>query len=139
MTAKQYLSQVRRLRHHVKREQDHVMELRQMAESVGAIRYDKDIIQSSPTNDQLPNYLIQLTEAEERAEKRIQEYLEIMLIIREQIDKILPGIYSDVLYMRYIEGKNLNRIADELSYNYDYIRRVHGRALQAFEKKFLIS
>lgn len=137
MTAKQYLSQIRRLRHLIKREQDQIADIRSMAESVGAIRYDKDPIQSSPANDAMPNYIIQLTEAETRAKQRIEEYLELVMTIRTQLDQITPGLYSDILYMRYIEGKNLYRIAEELNYDYNYIRKIHGRALQAFDRKFL--
>lgn len=137
MTAKQYLSQIRRLRHLIKREQDQIADIRSMAESVGAIRYDKDPIQSSPANDAMPNYIIQLTEAEARAKQRIEEYLELVMTIRTQLDQITPGLYSDILYMRYIEGKNLYRIAEELNYDYNYIRKIHGRALQAFDRKFL--
>lgn len=139
MTAKQYLSQVRRLRHLVKREQDQIAEIRAMAESVGAIRYDKDIVQSSPTNDALPNYMIRLTEAETRAQQKIEEYFDLMTTVRKQLDQITPGLYSDILYMRYIEGKNLYRIAEELNYSHEWIRHAHGRALQAFERKFLQS
>lgn len=139
MTAKQYLSQIRRLRHLIKREQDQIADIRSMAESVGAIRYDKDPIQSSPANDAMPNYIIQLTEAEARAKQRIEEYLELVMTIRTQLDQITPGLYSDILYMRYIEGKNLYRIAEELNYSYEWVRHTHGRALQKFESMFLRS
>lgn len=137
MTAKEYLSQVRRLRHLVKREQDQIAELRAMAESVGALRYDRDVVQSSPSNDAMPNCLIRITEAEARARQKLEEYFDLTATVISQLNQITPGLYSDVLYMRYIEGKNLFRIADELNYDYNYIRKVHGWALQAFGNKFL--
>ena len=137
MTAKEYLSQVRRLRHMVKREQDQIAELRAMAESVGALRYDRDVVQSSPSNDAMPNCLIRLTEAEARARQKLEEYFDLTATVISQLNQITPGLYSDILYMRYIEGKSLYRISKELNYSHEWIRHAHGRALQNFEKKFL--
>ena len=136
MTAKQYLSQAIRIRLLIRQTKEHMKELEELAGSPPPIRYDREILQSSGSGDQMIRTLIQL-EAEERRCKRLLEgYIEKYIEITENIRKVMPGLYSDVLYMRYIEGKNLEKIAKELNYSYEWIRHIHGRALQAFRKKF---
>ena len=113
--------------------------IRSMASGVSAIRYDKDLVQSSPQNDQMANYMIKLDKAENKAIKAAEEYFDNYIRIKEQINAITPQNYSDILYLRYISGMKLWDIADELNYDYDWIRQLHGRALAEFGKQFLES
>jgi len=136
MTPKQYLQQLSQLKAKHKRAQEDLLQIREMMESAGAIRYDKVNIQSSPDNDQLANYVIKLERAEKRALKLADQYLEQYMVIREQINQISPQMYSDVLYLRYVLGMKLWDIADELNYDYDWLRHLHGRALAEFGKVF---
>ena len=46
-------------------------------------------------------------------------------------------IHVQVLYGRYVKGRSLSAIANELAYSYDRIKHVHGEALQAFDEKYL--
>lgn len=137
MTAKEYLSEAIRLKRLIKKTESQIEDIKEMATSVGAIRYDKDNIQNSPKNDAMANYMIRLEAAESWARDLIIEYLEAYMTIEQQIRKIMPGIYADVLYLRYIDGKNLDQIAEELNYSADWIRHVHGYALRAFDQRFL--
>lgn len=137
MTAKEYLSEAIRLKRLIKKTESQIEDIKEMATSVGAIRYDKDNIQNSPNNDAMANYMIRLEAAESRARDLIIEYLEAYMTIEQQIRKIMPGIYADVLYLRYIDGKNLDQIAEELNYSADWIRHVHGYALRTFDQQFL--
>lgn len=137
MTAKQYLSQALRLRRLIRQTEEQIANIKLMATSTGAIRYDKDNVQSSPTNDAMTDYVVRLEAAEERARKLVMDYLETYMMIDNQIRQIMPGIYADVLYLRYIKGMTLEQIGEGLNYSEGYIRNVHGRALQAFQKKFM--
>lgn len=42
-----------------------------------------------------------------------------------------------ILYMRYVELKTYEAIAEELSYSECYVMELHKKALKAFEKIFL--
>jgi len=42
--------------------------------------------------------------------------------------------YLQVLYKRYVEYKSFEQIAVEMGYTYDYIRKIHIKALRNFEK-----
>ena len=136
MTAKEYLGQAALLRRRIKQVEDRIEEIRTEASSPKAIRYDKDMIQSSPAGDALAKYIIRL-EAEERKLIRLKvQYLDTWDEIRKQLAAVTPGIYSDLLYMRYLEEKSLAQISEELNYSYEWTCRLHGKALHAFAQSF---
>lgn len=136
MTAKEYLGQAALLRRRIKQVEDRIEEIRTEASSPKAIRYDKDMIQSSPAGDGLAKYIIRL-EAEERKLIRLKvQYLDTWDEIRKQLAAVTPGIYSDLLYMRYLEEKSLSQISEELNYSYEWTCRLHGKALHAFARVF---
>ena len=45
------------------------------------------------------------------------------------IESVKNPQYYDFLYKRYIEGKKLTVIADEMEYSEEYIKQFHGRAV----------
>lgn len=42
--------------------------------------------------------------------------------------------YKLILNKVYIEGKKLVKVADEMNYNYEYMKRMHGIALNKFDE-----
>lgn len=136
MTAKEYLSQAAVLKRRIKQIEDRIEELRSEVENPKAIRYDKDMIMSSPTGDALVNYMVQLEKEEHKLIRLKDQYLDLHIEIHERIGRVRPDIYADILYMRYLENKTLVQIAEELNYSYEWTCRLHGRALQAFSRMF---
>lgn len=134
MTAKEYLSQATVLKRRIKHCEDRIKEIQAEASSPKAIRYDKDMVQASATGDALVNYMIRLEREESKLLRYKEEYLDKYWQIRERIIQVTPGIYSDVLYLRYLEQKTLVQIAEELNYSYEWVCRLHGRALLAFAR-----
>lgn len=137
MNAKQYLLRLRQKRRQVLSAKDELDMIRLAAQSITGQAYDKVRVQSSLDPDPLATYMARIEEKQVKLSKLMDEYLDMSLIIREQLAGLLPGLYSDVLYMRYVDGMSLNRISRELNYSYDWIRRIHGRALKEFQRKYL--
>lgn len=135
MTAKEYLSQAATLKRRIKQIEDRIEKLRTEASSPKTIRYDKDMIQSSPSGDALANYMIRLDHEERKLIRLKEQYLDIHEEIRNRILLVRPDLYADVLYMRYLEGKSLVDISEELLYSYIYVCKLHGRALLEFARK----
>lgn len=135
MTAKQYLSQASVLKRRIKQIEDRIEELRTEASSPKAIRYDKDMIQSSPSGDALVNYIVRLEKEEHRLLEVKSQYFDLYSEIWNRIRNVRPDLYADILYMRYLEGKQLQTIADELGYVYVYTCKLHGRALLDFARR----
>ena len=137
LTAKQYLSQALFLRSAIRRTELQIEEIRTRASSAGGIRYDKLNVQTSPTNDTMTNFIIQLEKAEKKSIELMGDYYSTYATIQTQINSVQPDIYRQILSMRYLDGCKLERIADRLSYSDVYVRKLHGRALQAFSRQFL--
>lgn len=76
MTAKEYLSQAAVLKRRIKQLEDRVEEIRTEVASPKAIRYDKDMIQSSPSGDALANYMIRLEKEEQKLIRCKEQYLD---------------------------------------------------------------
>ena len=136
MTAKEYLSQAAALKRRIKQVEDRIAEIRSEVSSPKAIRYDKDMIQSSPTADALASYMIKLEKEESKLLKLKEQYIETYEEIRVRLISVNPDIYSDLLYMRYLEQKTLVQIAEELNYSYEWTCRLHGRAHLAFSRLY---
>lgn len=138
MTAKRYLSQALFLRSMIRRCEEQIEEIRTRATSVGGIRYDKISVQTSPRNA-MESFVIQLEKAEKKQLEVLSEYYSTYANIQAQIAAISPEIYRQILTLRYLDGMKLERIADLLGYSDVYVRKLHGRSLQAFDRQYGIS
>lgn len=65
--------------------------------------------------------------------KKIQEYSEIQNRILEQIQKVEQP-YKLILEKVYIQGKSLVTVASEMNYNYKYMIKINGIALNKFDE-----
>lgn len=138
MTAKRYLSQAIFLRSMIRRVEEQIEEIRTRATSVGGIRYDKISVQTSPHNA-MESFVIQLEKAEKKQLEVLSEYYSTYANIQAQIAAISPEVYRQILTLRYLDGMKLERIADLLGYSDVYVRKLHGRALQTFDRQYGIS
>lgn len=66
---------------------------------------------------------------------RMTEQLEIKKRFVERADEALSklnGIEFQIARLKYIEGKGLAEVADELGYSYDHIRRLHSKMIRQY-------
>ena len=122
----------------IRRCEEQIEEIRTRATSVGGIRYDKISVQTSPRNA-MESFVIQLEKAEKKQLEVLGEYYSTYANIQAQIAAISPEIYRQILTLRYLDGMKLERIADLLGYSDVYVRKLHGRSLQAFDRQYGIS
>lgn len=43
--------------------------------------------------------------------------------------------YKNILYKKYIKGKSLATVANEMKYNYEHIKKMNGVALNIFDEE----
>lgn len=63
-----------------------------------------------------------LNEREKKLQKQREEIIEL-------IDKF-KGLDQEILKLKYVEGLTLEAIADELSYDYQYIKNKHAKIMK---------
>ena len=54
--------------------------------------------------------------------------------IARRVEAVKPEIYSHILYMRYIDGKSVEEIAQEMNYTRRWISKLCSEALKVFAK-----
>lgn len=138
MTPKKYLSQLEEYSDKMEIVKDAVIKLRTDIAGVKAVDYSKDRVQSSPSNVQ-ENMIAELIEKEAELDQLFVHYKYMIAKITNEILGLPMSFYSKLLYKRYVEFKRLELIAVEMNYSYDFIRHEHGKALQAFERKYKVS
>ena len=136
MTPKEYLSQIRKLKLLIEQRQK---ELDLLAEknlsALSGIDYSRISVKGSRSGGApFEQTAIKAADLGEEVAALIRKYTDLQHKIIGEIQALDRPEYMQVLYARYVENKRLKEIAHEMNYDYNYIRRLHGRALQAFGK-----
>lgn len=136
MTAKSYLQQIHRMKVQLKHRRMELEEMRGSDMGYKAIDYSADRVQSSPS-DHMADTISRIIDREAEYQRLADEYWNLAQTIVKQIEGLDDARYVDVLYARYVSWEPLRKIANDMRYDYDYLCRLHGRALKAFEDKYL--
>jgi DNA-directed RNA polymerase specialized sigma subunit len=132
---KEYLRHLRRLEVCIEQRQE---ELNRLRELIGchAIDYG-DRVQTSPSADSIPNEVIRRAELEADISRKIERFLQLKHKIINEIQSLDNAVYVKILYMRYVEYKSLDEIAEKMNYSYRQVLRLHGTALKEFRKNLV--
>lgn len=132
MKAKEYLKQISECR----------LRVRQLDNQLNGIKITMDEIKSvdlemiRPPGYEASAIINRIEKLNEIAEDIIKEKVNLETTkdrIRKEIQSLPNTKRADLLYKRYVEGKKLETIADEMGYSHIDIRREHGLALRDFE------
>lgn len=137
MKPKEYLQQVQKLDVMINQKIAEKSELRKF-DGVLGIDYSGDKVQSSPKGDApFTKSVERIIDLEKEIDDMIDQYVNLKDQIINEIQSLSNVTYIEILYKRYIKYKKLEVIAVELGYSYQYVRVMHGYALQEFEKAVL--
>ena len=79
-------------------------------------------------------YAVRMIDLEREMDRRIDEYAALTLKIETAIDRIEDGRLRDLLRWRYMNEWDWEKIAQALGYERRQTFRLHGKALEAFER-----
>ena len=137
MSAKAYLSRVRKLSNGIRALKRKIEELESLKTGIGSPALDSDPVQTSKEGEaNFTRTIEQIMEAEELMAIRIGEYADTIAEIDEEIRRLENPIYAEVLSRRYLEFQRYERIAVDMHYSFDYVKQLHGKALRAFEERY---
>lgn len=119
----QYRQAVRR----VKAAQDHLTELRAIAEHITPNYGSTGGGQAC--GDKLGDAVARIVDAEARVDAEI----ELLIATEREIDRVIKSVDDDklrtLLYERYINGKTWEQVAVRMNYSYRHTTKLHGTAL----------
>lgn len=135
MTTKEYLSQISRLDRMIKNKLTELSQLKEISCGLSAIP-NEEKVQTTPNHDKIGTAYCKIEAMEENIDKLVDEYVDKKNEIIAQIDSMEDETHYDILFSRYIEKKTFEKIATDMHYSFRNTTRLHGKALQAFEKKY---
>lgn len=128
MTVKEYLQQYTRL----DREINHLLEEQQRWKDL-ALRvtpgYEGAVSAGSPDGNRIPTAVERIAEWEEKINRKVDQLVELREEIEGMIGKLKSADFQTLLRLRYINGYTWERIAVEMHYSYQWVCKLHGRAL----------
>lgn len=140
MKAKEYLQQLQRLDTVINQKIKELDDLRLKSQSTGSVDYSKERVQTSPSGDApFVKPICRIIDLEAEINAEIDRFVDEKHRIINQIQGLKNSDYISLLFKRYVEFKSLEKICVEMNFSYDYIKHLHGYALQDFEDRILNS
>lgn len=139
MTAKEYLQQLQKINMLINQRMREKADLSAMSKCIAAFDYAKDRVQTSPSETaSFTRTIEKIVVLEEEINGLIQEYIDLKHKIIGEIQGLQNCKSIEILHKKYVEGKGLETVADEMGYTFQYIVLLHGNALKEFSNKYSI-
>lgn len=130
MISKEYLSQYHTLNARIDSKLAQVERLRQLAQSAGG-HGNSDGGHCTQPRDKIGELTAKIVDLETEINSEIDELVDLEREIRGVIAQVQKESQRTVLEMKYINGWTLKRIASEMNYSLDGIKKIHKRALES--------
>ena len=134
MTTKEYLQQIHKASEKIKRMERSRQQLRANLYSVKSISVSPDKIQSSTPDNELLRLIARVDEIEKGIIEIIKEQTELIRRISKEIEMVPSERYRTILQERYILCWKWEKIAVDIDIDIRHVYRLHGKALQEFER-----
>ena len=135
MNTKAYLNQIKRLDMMINNKLVEIYRLKNMASGI-FISTDSERVQASGNKDHLGNTVAKIIDLERETYKLIDILFDKRNNIIKQIDSLSNSDYYQILALRYVNYDTFNDISDKTGWSIRQVFRLHGEALQEFEKAF---
>lgn len=136
MTAQEYLGQVEQKIIAVKNISSGINNLRDVLVSIGGMS-SGERVQTSRENDKFGSIFARIDEKERIMNEKSKELIEFTTKVENEICSMENPQYMTLLHKKYVLLEPLKQIALEMNITYRYVTKIHGYALQEFEKQFL--
>lgn len=135
MDTKSYLRQIERLDRMIQNKLTEIYQLKTMASNV-TVANDRERVQTSADKDRLGATVAKLIDLENETDALIDELVNKKTHIIWQMEHMADIMHYRVLFERYVGKNEFNKIADGMNCSYRHITRLHGEALNEFEKLY---
>ncbi len=132
MTAKEYLYQIKDADERIRLKCEELERLRARAEKTTA--EIKERVRSNKAKDTLEIAVARIVDLENEYSADVKRSIALRAKIIDEINQLADSRYRQVLIHRYVEHKDWTTIARLMNYNIRTVFKLHGHALQAFEK-----
>ncbi len=138
MTSKEYLRQYRDADDAINAKLDQIHRLRELATKTTQT-LAKDRVRASGEQDKVAKIVTKIVDMEREVDADIDGLREVKRQVEDTIAGVSDPRERKVLTLRYINGLRWEEIAVQLNYDYRWVLRLHGEALQSVEAQIQIS
>ena len=134
MNAKKYLKSLKMIEVRINNLKWELCKLESRAESIAAGFSDFNVQSSASGEPSFVRLMPEICDLKGEISKSIEELLFLRHRIIEKINRLDDPVRAQILFKRYVEYKEFDRISDELCYSEQTVRNLHGYALSDFER-----
>ena len=138
MNARELLESFKKLESELNQIRKQIEELRSSIDSIQAISYDKERVQTSGISNVVENFIIKSENLIDILIKKQEEVIENKQTIIDMINTLDDSKLIEVLHRRYIDLMSFNAIAKSMNYTERNVFKLHKQALLELEKKLYI-
>lgn len=133
MTGREFMHEIKHTRRRIRLLEEQILRNEIKAQGVGAIRYDKVSVQTSPVQDRLTDIVDNINSFKEQLK---QEIILLQTQEKEAIEYLLKlsECHERVLSLHYLDGYTWSQVAVKLNYDDGYIYEVKDKALDELTK-----
>lgn len=128
MKVKTYLGQIKIFEKRIKRNEEHIRHLRSLADGMRGMQYDKDPVQTSPS-DAMSDRIGEIIDLEVQNAAEIVQLETLKTDIIHTINMIDDADAEDVLYYHWVQHESFQAIADRIPCSLRNVHYIHGRGL----------
>ena len=130
MTGKEYMHKLREVRRRIRLLEEQIERDTILAAGVGAIRYDKERVQTSPEADRMADIVAKICETQDKLKNEI---ITLQLLEEDTIGLLvhLKEEHERVLTYHYLDGAEWSDVAKLMGYTEKYIYELKDKALDA--------
>jgi len=132
MTTREYLGQIQRCNKIISNKYIEIEQLKSHAMGLNSFSYGERV-QTSHSHDKMGDLVSKIVDLQSEIQDITYEYIEIRSEVVRTIDSVKNPVLYDILFKKYIEGKPLNIIADEVGYSYQRTKELHLDAISAIK------
>lgn len=136
MTAQEYLGQVEQKIVAIRNINSGINNLKEVLYSIGGMD-SGERVQTSRENDKFGSIFAKIYEKERIMDEKSKELIDFTVKVENEICSMENPQYMTLLHKKYILLESLKQIAAEMNFTYRYVTKIHGNALQEFERQVL--
>lgn len=133
MKAKEYLLKIEKNEKLINNKRDELFRLRCLADSA-SVDTTKEATKSSGSTDRLGLLVARIADLENEIVSDSINAVEDMSERISVIEQLTDATEYDIIYRRYVKHQSLQLITDELNYSYEWICKLHGKALAKIQE-----
>lgn len=129
MEAKEYLRQVEKLDVLISNKLIEQQQWRDIAMGITA-NMGGERVQSSGAKSKMSDAIDRCVDMEKDIDGLVDKLIAVKKDVLQVIEKLDSAVEYNILHLRYIQGKDLQDIADHYGREYGWVTTTHGRALR---------